>query len=147
MTDVLLAWIPDFGTADACVAGVDLVAEDGLRTAVLLSLFTDRRVSAGELPVGEADRRGWWGDTLAENDEIGSKLWLLAREKETDDVLVRAEGYAREALAWLIADGAAEAVSVAASWPRRGELALKVDITLADGRAEEFQFSDALRGQ
>ena len=94
---------------------------------MLLSLFTDRRSEDedGERP----DRRGWWADGLAEDgDRFGSRLWLLAREKETAAVLSRAEEYAREALAWLVEDLVAERVEVAASIPRRETLALVVTI-------------------
>ena len=41
-------------------------------------------------------------------------LWLLAREKRTPAVLARAELYVREALQWLVDDGVASAIAVAA---------------------------------
>lgn len=130
MTDALLAWDGAAYAGDLVIdaAAGDLAADgDGLRTAVLVSLFTDRRVEAGELPDGETRRRGWWGDTLAANDEIGSRLWLLARAKRTPDTLRRAEGFAREALGWLVEDGAAEEVDVRAE-DREGRLLLHVDV-------------------
>jgi len=146
MTDLLLAWNNDIAGADLCVEGADLALDHGLTSAVVISLFTHRRVSAEELPEGEADRRGWWGDALSDGgDEIGSKLWLLEREKETPQVLARAEGYAREALAWIARDQLVESVTVAATWPHPGEMALDVVAQLPDGRTREFQFSDVLR--
>ncbi|WP_324606427.1 phage GP46 family protein [Xenorhabdus nematophila] len=68
--------------------------------------FTDRRaLDSDELPAGAGtDRRGWWGDTF-NTRSIGSRLWLLAREKQLSAVLHRAKAYADEALAWLIDDG------------------------------------------
>ena len=146
MTDLVLAWDSASGEGDLCIAGADLAADDGLRTAVLVSLFTDRRAAADELPAGDTDRRGWWGDGLGQDqDEIGSKLWLLEREKQTPDVLVRAEAYAREALQWMLDDEVAVAVTVHAEWTRRGELGLRVAIQLPDGSSREFQFEDVLR--
>lgn len=116
---------------DLIVDKGDLISDDGLRTAVLISLFTDRRVSAEELPPGETNRRGWWADSIAEEpgDQIGSKLWLLEREKQTSEVLERAREYAEEALQWMIEDSVAASVSVATSYPARGILRIEVEIT------------------
>ena len=72
------------------------------------------------------------GGGLASGDRIGSRLWLLSREKQLAGVLDRARHYAEEALAWLVEDGVATAVSVTASSPRSGWLALEVTITLPD---------------
>ena len=69
---------------------------------------------------------------------MGSRLWLLERSKETDDVLARAREYAIEALTWLLEDGVARSLDVTASWVRRGVLGLVVVITLAD----RSQFQD-----
>lgn len=96
---------------DLVIESDDLKTEHGLRSAVAVSLFTDARVTEEELPLGESDPRGWWGDTFLE-ESIGSKLWLLAREKMTPDVLARAELFCREALAWMIEDGVARQVDV-----------------------------------
>lgn len=67
----------------------DLEGDEGLETAVVISLFTDQRVSDDELPVEETSKRGWWADALSEidQDKIGSKLWLLDRSKRTAETL------------------------------------------------------------
>ena len=86
------------------------------------------------------------GDQLnVDNDQIGSKLWLLAREKTTADVARRADQYAREALAWMVADGVARAVDIVADFPMPGALGISVTITLPDDATREFQFADVLR--
>lgn len=123
----------------------DLVAEDSLRTAVILSLFLDRRANDDDiLPNDSDDRRGWWADTVApmtdygigggsaSRDHIGSRLWLLSREKQLAGVLERARHYAEEALTWLVEDGVATAVQVTATNPRQGWLVLEVTVTLSD---------------
>lgn len=135
---------------DLATDGAALATEEGLRTAVLISLFTDARAADGDqLPDGGADRRGWWADTWpeVEGDLTGSHLWLLAREKQVPAVLSRAERYARAALQWLIDDGIAAAVEVVASFPRVGVILLEVTVQrLVDGpvryRFEQF-WSDA----
>ncbi|MCB2190357.1 MAG: phage GP46 family protein [Deltaproteobacteria bacterium] len=121
---------------DMMVSGGALVEEVGLQTAVLISLFTDRRALDDDvLPAGTTGKRGWWGDlTLpTEGDQYGSRLWQLSREKQTAAVLRRAEEYASEALAWLVTDGVASQVTVTAEVVRRGVLGLGVEITLVRG--------------
>ena len=146
MTDLRLLWDNNIGAGDLQLLGADLESSDGLDTAVLVSLFSNRRVAPEELPPHERDRAGWWGDQLnVDLDQIGSKLWLLAREKTTPQVAARARQYAFEALAWMIADDVATAVEVTADYPIRGVLGLYVAITLPDDTTREFQFSDVLR--
>jgi phage gp46-like protein len=89
-----------------------LAVSDPLVRAVVISLFTWRRAKPDD-PV-DGDRWGWWGDGLGDlpNDRIGSRLWLLSREKLTQSVLNRARGYAEEALQWLLDDGVATRVTV-----------------------------------
>jgi phage gp46-like protein len=134
MTDLALVLSPDGTRFDIAVSGYDLAAESGLRSAVILSLYTDRRAEADDvLPDGTDNRRGWWADP-----KLGSRLWLLTRAKETDDVLARAREYAIEALTWLLDDKVASAVDAKSEWVRRGVLGLTVTITLAD----RTQFQD-----
>lgn len=141
----------DVAGPDCGMEAGDLVAEGSLRTAVILSLFLDRRANDDDiLPNDSDDRRGWWADTVApmtdygigggsvSGDRIGSRLWLLSREKQLAGVLDRAQHYAEEALAWLVEDGVATAVSVTASNPRPGWLALTVTISLRDGFRQEY---------
>lgn len=117
--------------ADLALDPLGLTPDGGLETAVILSLFSDARAAADdELPDPGADPRGWWGDLLplARDYRLGSKLWLLSREKQLPVVLERARAYAVEALAWLVTSGAASRVDVTASNPRDGILALAITI-------------------
>ena len=121
---------------DLKVEGNDLVQDDGLRTAVAISLFSDARATVEELPAGERDRKGWWGDMIAEidGDRVGSKLWLLRREKHTEETRKRAEEYAKEALTWLVTDKVAQSVDISAEWASRGFLVLNVSIHRPKGK-------------
>ena len=119
MNDIALEWYSDLGFAEPAIVANDLKPDDGLRTAILISLFTDRRAELGDiLPDLAADRRGWWADAVSEieGDRIGSRLWLLARSKRENQVLDRARQYVREALAWLVEDRICEDFTVAADW-------------------------------
>lgn len=128
--------------ADYALDALGLTEDDGLETAVVLSLFTDRRAQQDDpLPDG-ADRRGWWADGTGADarDRIGSRLWLLWREKQLPAVLVRARQYAEEALAWLVTDGVARRVEVQASNPRRSLLRLDVGIYRPDAPPVRYRF-------
>jgi phage gp46-like protein len=116
---------------DLRITGHDLATDDGLRTSVLLSLFTDCRVNEEEVPVGELSQRGWWGDLFSDvdGDQLGSRLWLLNREKRTIETLNRAEDYARESLAWLVEDGVAETLDTQASYDENGNMILGITLT------------------
>lgn len=136
--------------ADLSIVSDDLASDEGLRTSVLLSLFTDRRAEDDDaLPTDDGDRRGWWGDQFAEiaDDRVGSRLWLLDRSKRLADVAPLAEAYAQEALAWMLEDGVAEKVEVSASI-ENGILRYTVSVYRPTGTDPiEFRFSHAWEGE
>lgn len=149
MTDIALVWNADAFAADLLLEQGQLVTDSGLRTAIMISLFSDARApDEADLPEAGQDRRGWWGDVLAgdagpqagsaaDANRIGSLLWLLARSKVTPQVLAQASQYAEEALAWLVRDGVARAVRVTASAGASGAvpdvLSIAVEIDRPDG--------------
>lgn len=108
LADLALVWSNTTGDADPVMIDSDLASDRGLVTAMVLSLFCDRRAEPDDVPPsGDAnDRRGWWADEFAdvEGDHIGSRLWLLDRSKNTNETRRRAEEYVREALAWMLED-------------------------------------------
>jgi phage gp46-like protein len=112
MTDIRTVWNADELDADWIEATGALASGDDFRTAVIISLFTDRVARSDDL-AEDSDRRGWWGDST-EQDQLGSRLWLIRREKLTRAVALRAEEYASEALKWLVDDGVVLAVEPAA---------------------------------
>ncbi len=148
MSDLALGWQTDM--ADLRIERGDLALDGGLESAIAISLFSDRRADDGDvLPAAEADRRGWWGDAVpaVEGDRIGSRLWLLAREKQTEPTLRRVEQCAAEALQWLVEDRVAERVEVAASVPRRGLLGLLVTIHRPKADPVEYRFTQTWAAQ
>ena len=118
------------GFIDIALENGDLVGDGSLETAINISLFTDARVSPSELPDGVQSRRGFWGDMYAEvdGDEIGSKLWTLSRQKQTEEARLNFEDYTRAALRWMIEDKVAEALDVEGSYTDDGALVLAIDI-------------------
>lgn len=121
----------------------DYLPDDGLETAVRLSLYTDRRADSGDiLPDGQTDRRGYWADAFAPGDAFGSRLWLLARAPRTQATLDRARTYASEALQWLVTDQIAAAVSVTADWSGPGgALAITPTITRPGLAPTSYRYS------
>ena len=101
------------------------VLADPVDGAIILSLFCDARDDAAN----PTDPRGWWGDALSDGDRWGGRLWILAnRAKHTIDTLREAEELTREALQWMVKDGDAGAISVAASAPAAETLLLSITI-------------------
>lgn len=155
MADIMLTYQPAMQQFDLSFNGAkrDYVGDDGLLTAIVISLFTDARARKGDpLPderVGvPSDLRGWWGDCLpdvpgdAPLPSIGSRLWLLWREKDLDVVVARAQQYAEEALQWLIDEEYASAVNVRAKRVESAHLGIDVKVLPVGqvGPGREFSF-------
>ena len=140
--DAALIQLAD-GTFDLALDGPDLTTDTGLRTAVIVSLFTDARAHDDDaVPDGTDDRRGYWADAFADvaGDRFGSRMWLLGREKQLDATLLRAREYAEEALQWLIVDGVARSVDVSAYILSPGVLGLEIAIARANDTVARFRF-------
>lgn len=129
---------------DWAMAGGDLAADAGLRSRVAVSLFSDALAATDDpIPDGTDDRRGWWGDLPTDQDDaapIGSRMWLLAREKATAVTRQRAEAYATEALAWMLDRGVADAVDVTATWAGARGDQLHIAVALRRGASADPRF-------
>jgi phage gp46-like protein len=109
---IALVFDNEKGFADLAFADSGtLLTDDGLESAVTISLFSDRRAPASEV-ADPTERRGWWGDTYPDvpEDLIGSLLWLLGKAKSQDSAIEIAKGFAEDALRWLLDDGVAATV-------------------------------------
>jgi len=118
----------------------DIKLDEGLETAVLISLFSDRRVSSAEIPFGQTSPRGWWGDLFAEEagDRIGSKLWLFAREKTSVQTANRIQQEMRNALQWLIDDSIASQVNVFFTIVTRFQIDFTIEIIKNNSDTQRF---------
>jgi len=130
------------GTGDLVVSGGDLANDPTLSTACFISLFSDGRADVDEPSLTSPDTndlRGWWGARLLPSDtddDFGSLLWLLERQKITSEVLNRAREVTEDALSWLSEDGIAEEVVATVSRLDFDRLLIAVEITR--GAATEF---------
>lgn len=119
----------------------ELESDEGLETAVIISLFSDRRVLPEEIDKNSDDLRGWWGDEFSETpgDQIGSRLWLLDRSKIGQETRNRVQEYASEALDWLTDSGVADSVTVTAAILNGNEaILLSIEITRPKNRTLSF---------
>lgn len=112
-------WVGDNSTvvggwADWLTAGQDAGTSTGgfrstspVETAILIQLFTDRRLPDEFADTEDDGRGGWHGDTFdidrqSGEGPIGSLLWTLDRASLNNETARRAEHYAAEALQTLI---------------------------------------------
>lgn len=110
--DIQMKFDPERQTGDFVQLGGDLAIDRDLETAILVSLFTDRRADAGDrIPDGSADLRGCWMDALSD-EPLGSRLWLLRREKIIPETVARMKEYIEEALQWVIQKKVAQDITV-----------------------------------
>jgi phage gp46-like protein len=144
--DLALLWSDAVGSADVELIDfdADLATDRGLMTAVVLSLFTDRRAEADDVPPsGDArDRRGWWADQFARigGDFIGSRLWLLDRSTLKNETALRAAEYVRESLKWMVDDRIVEATDVVCTLAQTGIL-IALSLSRPGRDATTFRFA------
>ena len=148
--DLKVRYDSDLRAGDFLFSDNDLELDDGLETAVWISLFTDRRAAPDdELPdPNSTNKRGWWGDKVSpdiEGDEIGSKLWLLERSKTTDETLIDAERHVQDCLQWMLDDLVAKEINVTTERMQLNDgtetIGIQVEILKVDGSENTFQFN------
>ena len=140
MSDISTIWNVDESVGDWVQAGAMLQSGDDLVTAIYISLFTDRTARADdEIPDGTTNRRGWWGD-VDQKYQLGSRLWLLSRAKQTNETLLRARDYINEALKWMVDDGIVVKFNVRTEWTRPGMLGAQVTAYKKDGASVSQRF-------
>lgn len=143
MSDIALRWNNETQTADILMDGPDLVMDDGMETAVILSLFTDARAAKDDqIPDGSDDRRGFWGDAFDDAGEglSGSRLWLLERCTITAENLRRWKDYAQEALAWMLRIGVAKSIDVAVVRIDVSAVSAEIKIYKPNGKLVTFNY-------
>lgn len=114
---------------------------DSLTRAVLISIFSWRRAGKDDSP--EEDN-GWWGDSYptSQNDRIGSRLYLLKRQKLTNKTPIKAREYLNECLKWLTDDGIAARIDVTVTRTGINELTASIAISKRDGTVVTVSFDD-----
>lgn len=143
MTDISVTWDPATQLGVWSVANEQVETDDGLLTAVLISLFTDRALPEDQTPPdGSDDRRGWWADTYTQ-DPVGSLLWTLARAVKTSStaLLGEAQKICLDALQWMVTDSVAAAIEVKTWWLKANQMGIAITIDPPTGSRAKFTFS------
>ncbi|MET3135269.1 phage gp46-like protein [Oxalobacteraceae bacterium GrIS 1.11] len=141
MSDTSTVWVRELGRGDWNLDGADLQSGNDLETAILISLFTDREANPDDvIPDGTGDPRGWVGD-LGQPYKIGSRIWLLARAKQSPETLRLASDYIGEALQWLIDDGVVARFDITAEWSATSLLGAAVMAYQNNGSSIPMNFS------
>lgn len=143
MTD--LSFLLDENGSDLELELGDLKTDEGLVSAVLVSLWSDARARADDDPPdGSDDPRGYWGEETG--DDYGSRLWLYDRSKRTPETANDVREAAATALRWLVAEEIASEVRVETS--RGGTLQeIRLDVEIVRGSSKIWaSLWDAVEG-
>lgn len=131
-------WNANLGALDWKIAGKTLQSSRILDTAILLQLATWRRAEPYDVLPSGADPKGWWGNAVDiedDEDQLGSKLWLLYRAPLNDATANKAKQYATQCLQPLINQGAVVRFDIVPSYDVvKGMLALQIDGYSQDGQ-------------
>lgn len=142
--DLKVSYSKDTLDFDLNLKNWELEYDDGLESSILISLYSDARVSLEELQPGEISRRGFWGDAVdnPENHNTGSKLWMLDRATITSELLESAREWCEEALQWLIDDRIAESVTVTTAYKPtdRSVMEIGIQIVRPTGNRVAYKF-------
>ncbi len=83
----------------------DILTADFFDTAMLMSIFAEKRASESEVPESRF-RRGWIGnESFTDDFEIGSKIWLFEQARIDRDTLNGITSAAIEGLEWFLTRG------------------------------------------
>lgn len=127
-TDAVLALTPA-GYYDMQIGpDGDILTAEFWDTAILYSLFGERRADPDEMVQPER-RRGWIGNSQFDPPfENGSKLWLLDQARITRTTLNRLQDEAAKGLQWFVDDGLAVSVDTPVATFQQGRVVLDVTI-------------------
>lgn len=117
----------------------DIVTKDFFDTAILMSIFCERRADASEVPESHR-RRGWIGNESTPGFEIGSKLWLYEQERVTRSIFNLMAQEAFNASEWLIDDGFVISLSTNVTL-NNGSVELKVQYKRSGAKVETKNYT------
>lgn len=120
----------------------DLEVGEGLESALITSLFSDRRAARDEV-ANPLKRRGWIGNLVAEvpGDNFGSGLWLYEQKRLEGEVATGLRSEAEQSLDWLVEENLLTSVSaqVIMSPEKRGVF-LMIHLTSNSGDATSMAY-------
>ncbi len=137
--DIKILYNSETKEYDIKYANGDLFRENGMTTALLMSLFTDRRANDDDVLPNPEDKRGWWGDLLeTDGDKIGSRLWLLSGKKDQSALNFTYDAI-KEAVQWFVNDGLWQKFNISVEYIG-SILAFQLDAYYANGQKTSYMF-------
>lgn len=125
----------------------DLAVTQGLDSAILVSLFSDRRARDDEV-ADPLRRRGWIGDLVAEvaGDVHGSGLWFFEQSRLDEETRIGVRDESEAALDWMVVDRlirTAEASVTPVHDRRRSEIFIRLGHPDGTEDVKAFSLADA----
>jgi phage gp46-like protein len=119
-----------YGRFDFEIENGDLKSEDGYDTSIWISLLTDARANASQIPIPE-HRRGWLGNlvSIVPDRQLGGYLWLVDQRRMVQKTLNEAIDYAKKSLQWMIDDNICTDIVVTGKFVPKFGIELDVDIS------------------
>jgi len=118
----------------------DILSVDFFDTAIIVSLFAERRADESEV-VESRLRRGWIGNEGTPNFEIGSKIWLYEQSRLTRTVLNGITIAARQALQTLVDEGFATQIKSVDAVITTTGISLNVIINRPNSKVDKRYFT------
>jgi phage gp46-like protein len=113
----------------------DFETDDGLETAIIISGFTDAKVTQTEYP--SESQRGWWADEFV-NDGLGSKLWLCDRSKISNELFSNLKKYWMDCLQWMVDSSSVKTIDVEVVQSEKYTVNINIEITKNDNSVFEY---------
>lgn len=120
----------------------DMAVTDGFESAIMVSVFSDRRANEDEV-ADPIKRRGWIGDLVSDvpDDRHGSGLWLYEQRRLDPRTVVGLRLEAEASLRWMIQEGLVKSVSASvAAHPDKRSTNLTIAIVETDGGQSKRAF-------
>lgn len=129
--------IYDIGIAD----NGDLEMIDGFDTALLMSIFCERRADASEV-IDPKLRRGDWSNELndIEGHEVGSKFWLIDQARNNQDAFNIGLDALNDGFNWMLEDDLVKSVEIDGSIDNGFEY--EIDITKQDDKINRYRYEN-----
>ncbi len=118
----------------------DILSVDFFDTAIIVSLFAERRADESEV-VESRLRRGWIGNEGTPNFEIGSKIWLYEQSRLTRTVINGITIAARQALQTLVDEGFATQIKSVDAVITTTGISLNVIINRPNSKVDKRYFT------
>ena len=121
----------------------DFKIDDGLETALIVSLLSDRRADESQIFQPEL-RRGWIGDLVATlpGYKFGSHIWLSEQSRLTQETLTTIQDASEKSLDWMLSIGLILNVEAKASIVvKDSTVLLIVSVTSPDGSVSKKAFN------